>query len=41
MERAIKGKPLCERVEVKKEEEKSILFPDEPFDEFEKTYFVG
>lgn len=41
VERAIKGKPLCERIEIKKEQEKSILFPDEPFEEFEKTYFVG
>uniref|UniRef100_A0A1E1W040 Uncharacterized protein n=1 Tax=Pectinophora gossypiella TaxID=13191 RepID=A0A1E1W040_PECGO len=41
VERAVKGKPLLEKIEVKKEEEKSILFPEEPYSKFEREYFCS
>lgn len=44
VERAVTGKPLLEKIEVKVDEEKSILFPDEPpesFKKFEKEYFCS
>ncbi|KAJ2944888.1 hypothetical protein O0L34_g1779 [Tuta absoluta] len=42
VQRAVKGKPLLEKIEVKKEEYKSILFPDEePYSKFEKEYFCS
>ncbi|CAF4956463.1 unnamed protein product [Pieris macdunnoughi] len=39
LERAVKGKPLLERVEKKVEIEQSILFPEETFKSFENSYF--
>ncbi|CAK1589401.1 unnamed protein product [Parnassius mnemosyne] len=41
VERAIKGKPLAEKIEIKTEESKSILFPEESFKSFEKEYFCS
>ncbi|CAH0715129.1 unnamed protein product, partial [Brenthis ino] len=41
VERAIKGKALSEKIEVNVEQQKSILFPDEPFEDFEKSYFCS
>lgn len=41
VERAIKRKPLAEKIEIKTEESKSILFPEESYKEFEKEYFCS
>lgn len=44
VERAVKGKPLLEKIEVKVDEDKSILFPDEPpesYKKFEEEYFCS
>ncbi|XP_032522122.2 uncharacterized protein LOC116773720 [Danaus plexippus] len=41
IKRAVKGKPLEENTDVKVDQEKSILFPEESFQEFEKTYFCS
>ncbi|CAH2098531.1 unnamed protein product [Euphydryas editha] len=41
VERAVKGKPLAEKIEEKVNNGKSILFPEEPFHKFEKSYFCS
>ncbi|CAG5006832.1 unnamed protein product [Parnassius apollo] len=41
VERAVKRKPLAEKIEIKTEEGKSILFPEESFKSFEKEYFCS
>lgn len=41
VERAIKRKPLAEKIEIKTEESKSILFPEESYKDFEKEYFCS
>ncbi|XP_041971719.1 uncharacterized protein LOC121727792 [Aricia agestis] len=41
IERAIKGKPLLQKVEKPKEDESSILFPEENFEEFEENLFCS
>lgn len=41
IERAVKGKPLADIVEEKKDDGKSILFPDESFTNFENELFCS
>ncbi|KPJ20499.1 hypothetical protein RR48_02035 [Papilio machaon] len=41
VERAVKRKPLLEKIEVKKDDHKSILFPGESYKKFEKQYFCS
>ncbi|XP_072946270.1 uncharacterized protein [Epargyreus clarus] len=41
IERAIKGKPLADKIEIKTDEDKSILFPEESFKDFENQYFCS
>ncbi|CAG9568477.1 unnamed protein product [Danaus chrysippus] len=41
IKRAVKGKPLEEKTDIKVGQEKSILFPEESFGDFEKTYFCS
>ncbi|CAH2057977.1 unnamed protein product, partial [Iphiclides podalirius] len=41
VERAIKRKPLADKIEIKTEETKSILFPEESYKSFEKEYFCS
>lgn len=42
VERAVKRKPLADTIEIKKDDHKSILFPEgETFEDFEKELFCS
>ncbi|KPJ03886.1 hypothetical protein RR46_01838 [Papilio xuthus] len=41
VERAVKRKPLLDKIKVKKDDHKSILFPGESYETFEEEYFCS